>query len=314
MSHKINNIVQSIVLLGSMALLLVLLGWLIAGVLGVLSAVVGVLLLSLSPQVSPLFILRLYRARRLTTYDAPVLLRIVHALAQRAELPVTPHLYYIPSAIMNAFAVGKRHEAAIGITDGMLRRLNRRELVGVLAHEISHVRNHDTWVMGLADVTSRITAMSSWVGQFLLLVTLPLTLLNGSTPPWILILLLIIAPTLSALLQLALSRTREFDADLDAATLTGDPAGLAAALAKLERYQRGFIERILLPGRHIPDPSLLRTHPKTEERIERLLALAADLAPQYLTPRDVPLESLRFTEQIPQIIRVPRWHVGGLWF
>jgi heat shock protein HtpX len=296
MSHKVNNIVQSALLLGGMSLLLVLMGWLIAGWFGVAFAVVGVILLLLSPQVSPHFIFRLYRAHRLTTYEAPVLLGILHELAQRAELPHTPHLYYIPSSIVNAFAVGRHAEAAIGVTDGMLRRLNRRELVGVLAHEISHVRNYDTWVMGLA-----------------LFVTLPLMLLGHYTSPWMLILLLIFAPTLSALLQLALSRTREFDADLDAAVLTGDPAGLAAALAKLERYQRGFMERILLPGRQIPDPSLLRTHPKTEERIERLLAFAEELAPRRPSPLPLPEEVLRYTMQAPQIIRVPSWHFSRLW-
>ena len=84
---------------------------------------------------------------------------------------------------------------------------------------------------------------------------------------------LILAPTIGSLLQLALSRAREFDADLKAATLTRDPAGLASALRKLDRYQGAFWEEIVLPGRRMPEPSLLRTHPPTAERIERLLSL-----------------------------------------
>ena len=89
--------------------------------------------------------------------------------------------------------------------------------------------------------------------------------------PWLLVLTLALAPTFVSLLQLALSRAREFDADIDAAGLTGDPVGLASALDKLQRRQGSLWETILMPGGRIPDPSLLRTHPKTEERIVRLL-------------------------------------------
>ena len=92
--------------------------------------------------------------------------------------------------------------------------------------------------------------------------------------PWLVVPLLLFAPQNATLLQLALSRARELDADLDAAGLTGDPGGLASALAKLERYQRGAWEQILIPGRRLPEPSVLRTHPPTAERIARLEALS----------------------------------------
>jgi heat shock protein HtpX len=315
MSRKTTNLVQSVLLLGGMTLLLALLGWFIAGGLGLLVAAGGVIILGLSPQVSPQVILRMYRARQLTPSNAPELFRLVHALAQRAELPHSPRLYYIPSNMMNAFAIGKRSHAAIAVTDGLLRRLNRRELAGVLAHEISHVNNNDIWVMGLADVVSRLTSSLSLGGQFLLLLSLPMMLFGSFSPPWLLFLLLISAPTLSALFQLALSRTREYDADLDAAGLTGDPSGLASALAKLERYQQGFLERILLPGRRIPDPSLLRTHPTTEDRIQRLLSLDdAAISPPVSHPGQFPTEALQFTTQTPQIVQLPRWRLSGLWF
>jgi heat shock protein HtpX len=173
----------------------------------------------------------------------------------------------------------------------------------------------DIWVMGLADVVSRLTSSLSLGGQFLLLLSLPMMLFGSFSPPWWLFLLLISAPTLSALFQLALSRTREYDADLDAAELTGDPSGLASALAKLERYQQGFLERILLPGRRIPDPSLLRTHPTTEDRIQRLLSLDdAAISPPVSHPGQFPTEVLQFTTQTPQIVQLPRWRLSGLWF
>ena len=315
MSRKATNWVQSIFLLVGMTLLLALLGWFIAGGLGLMIATLGVMILVLSPKMSPQVILRMYRAQPLTPTNAPVISRLVQLLAQRAKLPSLPRLYYIPSNMMNAFAVGNPDQAAIAVTDGLLRRLNRRELAGVLAHEISHVHNNDTWVMGLADVVSRLTSTLSLGGQLLLLLSIPMMLFGLYSPPWLLLLLLISAPTLSALFQLALSRTREYDADLDAARLTGDPSGLASALAKLEHYQHGFFERILLPGRRIPDPSLLRTHPTTKDRIQRLLSLedATSATPVSHSVR-VPNEALRLTAQRPQIVRVPRWRLSGLWY
>ena len=313
-SHKRRNVIQSILLLGGMALLLIAMGWLIAGLTGIWFAVAGTILLAGGQRISPHMVFHMYRARRLTPAEAPVLLRIVQLLTQRANLPATPHVYYIPSAMLNAFTVGQQQHAAIGVTDGLLRRLNQRELAGVLAHEISHILNRDTWVMGLADVVSRTTSMCATAGQILLLIALPSMLLSQYTPPWILILLLLAAPTLSALLQLALSRTREFDADLEAAKLTGDPAGLASALAKLEYYQHGFLERIFLPGRHLPDPSLLRTHPTTKERIDRLRALKPEPYGPTHTPLFPSTDRSPFIGHVPQVIRVPRWRLGGLWY
>jgi heat shock protein HtpX len=119
--------------------------------------------------------------------------------------------------------------------------------------------------------------MMSLFGQILLLFNLPLLLTGAVTIPWGLILLLVLAPTIGALLQLALSRTREYDADLGGALLTGDPMALAGALRKLERNGRGLWESLLMPGRRDPNPSLLRTHPPTEERIRRLAALSGQL-------------------------------------
>jgi heat shock protein HtpX len=111
-------------------------------------------------------------------------------------------------------------------------------------------------------------------------------------------------------LQLALSRAREFDADLDAAGLTGDPRGLASALAKMERCESGFWERILFPGSRIPDPSLLRTHPPTEERIERLLSLAP--RKQVAPFRDA--DEVLVPKAYPTVVVRPRRRFTGLWY
>jgi heat shock protein HtpX len=175
--------------------------------------------------------------------------------------------------MLNAFSVGDRDHAVIALTDGILRRLDLRELAGVLAHEISHIRNRDLWLMSLADLVGRLARVMTLLGLSLVIIGLPIWLGGGAQPPGLLILLLLFAPQLTVLLQLALSRAREFDADLDAAGLTGDPKGLISALAKLEHHQRGFWEQILMPGQRLPEPSLLRSHPPTEERIARLQAL-----------------------------------------
>jgi heat shock protein HtpX len=126
------------------------------------------------------------------------------------------------------------------------------------------------------------------------------------------LLLLIFAPTIGGLLQLALSRAREYDADLDGATLTGDPEGLASALALLERKQGGAWEGLILPGSRLPEPSILRTHPKTADRIERLLAL------RHEATMAIPLAETRATPgpSLVPPVRPPRihWQRLGIWY
>jgi heat shock protein HtpX len=125
--------------------------------------------------------------------------------------------------------------------------------------------------------------------------------------PWLVIALLLFAPQLTTLFELALSRAREFEADLDAAGLTGDPAGLASALAKLERAQRSPWERILMPGFRLPEPSILRSHPATEERVARLRTIQAAPAQQdgYSgVPHPGP----------PKATAPPRSRVLGYWY
>lgn len=138
-------------------------------------------------------------------------------------------------------------------------------------------------------------------------------LLGLATPPLLALLVLLAAPTLSALVQLALSRNREYEADRSAAELSGDPVGLASALDKLERQQGSFWEQMMLPGRHLPDSSLLRTHPPTRERIARLMELVPEELPSRALawPLDDPRELLALLGR--GIDRAPRWHITGLW-
>ena len=311
--HAWRNRLQSLVLLVAMGGFLALLGWLLWGGAGVFVLLtVGAIGVMFNPAVSPRWVMRLYGASRVWPGQAPALWTAVERLAERAGLPEPPELYYVPSRMLNAFAVGSRQHSAIAVTDGLLQQLDLRELVGVLAHEMSHVRNNDLWVMGLADMFSRATSLLSLMGQILLVVNLPLVLFSEVAINWFAILLLVLAPHISALAQLALSRTREYDADLNAARLTGDPEGLARALARIERAQGGWWERVFLPGRHVPDPSLLRTHPETRQRIERLMALRPTMAGTEFIPVARSDFDARSAFGRP-VVRPPRWHVSGLW-
>lgn len=310
-SHDFRNWLHTVLLLGSMLALLALLGWLVGGQTGIIwSVVLGAILVFFGQQVSPQLVLRMYRARPLSAAEAPELYRIMEELARRAQLPFVPVLYYIPSQMLNAFAVGTRRNAAIGLTDGILRGLNLRELTGVLAHEMSHIRNNDMRSMNIADVISRITNFFSTFGKLLLLFNFPLILMGSATVSWWAILLLIIAPFISGLLQLALSRTREFDADLDAIQLTHDPVGLMNALQKLEYYATNMWQQILFPGRGVPDPSIFRTHPHTKDRIARL----QELNPQPYQPVAPAQAPFVLPGNFNQVTRRPGWRMMNLWY
>jgi len=309
--HRARNLLQSALLILGMAAIAAACAWTLWGRTGIVWAFALVaVLLALSPSLPPGLVLSLYRARPIARAEFPDGYAIVDELARRAGLPAPPTLHYIASSTLNAFAVGARARAAIALSDGILRALTRREIAGVLAHEISHIRANDLWIMNLADTMSRLTGWLSYFGMILLILSLPLWLAGGPGVPWLLVLLLMAAPTLMSLLQLALSRAREYDADLGAAELTGDPAGLASALEKLERRQGRFWEEILFPGRRIPDPSLLRTHPPTAERIARLMRLAGPAAP----PLPAPPRGYAIPVTWRHVSAPPRWRWPGMWY
>jgi heat shock protein HtpX len=312
--HKARNTLHSALLVGGLGLLTAFSAWLIWGSMGiaVTLVVIGVIY-AFAPRLPPELIMRMYRARELDPERGGQIVHIVDALADRAELPSAPRVYIIPSMTLNAFATGTHGNAVIGITEGLLRRLTLREVTGVLAHEISHIRNNDLAVMGLADVMTRFTQSLAYLAIVLTILNLPAFLMGQADISLVGLALLYLAPTASSLIQLALSRTREFDADLEGASLTGDPEALASALEKLERYQGAFWEDMALPvpGRRIPQPSLLRSHPKTEERVQRLRSLGErPLLPQ-LSAVDEPMLSLAGIGPMPMR---PRYRWSGVWF
>lgn len=308
--HKRRNLLHSVLLLGGMVLIAGVSGWVLFGPDGMLGLALGMgLVLAFGQRVSPRMVLGLYSARPLQPEQAPDLYRLLQELCRRAGLERCPNLWYVRTTMLNAFAVGSRDDPAIAVTDGLLRRLSARELAGVLAHEVSHIRNNDLWLMNLADLVGRMTRAMTFMGLILLFLGLPMWLAGGGGPPLLLILLLVLAPQLTLLLQLALSRAREFDADLDAAGITRDADGLSSALLKLEHYQRGFFERLLLPGQRAPEPSILRTHPPTAERVARLRSLRG---------RQEPDPPVRWPELAgvgwPEASHPPRGRMFGFWY
>ncbi len=311
--HDLRNQLHSILLVAGMVGLCSIMGWFLWGWLGVLwLSGFALILMLLAPKVSPKLILKMYNASPLDRGSARSLVMTLEDLSRKAKLDRTPKLYYIPSRIPNAFTVGESGNAVIAVTHGLLRTFSAREIRGVLAHEISHVVNDDGWIMSMADVVSQMVNAMSWVGQILLLINLPLIIIGQAHVPWILVLILIFAPTLSSLLQLALSRTREYDADLEAVKLTRDPRGLASALAKLEKISGALFEKILMPGQKIPEPSILRTHPKTQDRIDRLMEIEKEFGFQDSYPHEPePIREIK-TPDI-RVVR-PRRRIGGLWY
>jgi len=271
--RRLRNGLQSAAVLGAMAAVLALAAWLVFGSRGVvvvgIAAVLGVLL---RPRVPTAWVLRMAGARPLPEHAAPQLHHAVRGLARRAGLGAPPALHMVPSHLPNAFATGTGADAAVVVTTGLLRRLTPRQLVGVLAHEVSHVRSGDTRVMNLSQVLGRLTSGLGVAGVWLTLVGMPLALL-GDPRPLLLGAALTALPVVSALLQMSLSRSREYEADRLGAELTGDPEGLASALEALELAGTTWWERLVAPRRGPAGPVLLRTHPPTAERTRRLRSL-----------------------------------------
>jgi heat shock protein HtpX len=312
--HRMRNRLHSLALFASIGAVLGLATWLIWGLLGVAITAAGVAaVFFLAPRLPPDAVMRLYRARQVDKLHGGALITVVEELARRAGLERTPRLFVIPSSMLNAFATGTRSNAGIAVTEGLLRRLTMREIIGVLAHETSHVVNNDLSVMGLADVMSRLTQSMTYVALALAILNIPGTLLGDPPVSWWAILLLYIAPLLSNLLQLGLSRTREFDADLEAALLTGDPMGLASALRRLDSITGRFWEDLMMPvpARRIPVPSVLRSHPDTDERIARLLELQKQPHMPHIEVHEAPMVTMVGWGPIEMR---PRYRFPGVWF
>ncbi len=314
-AHKRSNLLHTVAILLGMCVLVAVSAGLIWGLSGAIVACVVVLLLAIcSPQIPASVVMRFYKGQLVAPNSTGQLSRIVDALTERAELAHRPQLYVIPSLTLNAFATGTKKKAAIGITEGLLRQLSMRELTGVLAHEISHIKNNDLRVMGLADLMSRFMQILSYMAALLAIVNILSLMFAGEfTYSWFAIALLYLAPAVSSLLQLGLSRVREFDADLEGASLTGDPAGLASALQKVERYTGRFWEELMfpVPARRVPQPSMLRSHPTTEQRIARLQELDLNRSHPQIIIREEPMISM---VGLGPIAMRPRYRFPGIWY
>lgn len=312
--HRRRNLMQSIALLGGIGLILVLATALVWGAVGAaLCAVVLAGMFLLAPRVPPEAVMRLYRATYVPSGGTSQISSLVDVLAYRAGLAQRPKLYVVPSMTLNAFATGSPGNSAIAITEGLLRRLSLRELSGVIAHEISHIRNNDLEVMGLADVITRFLQLLSYVALALAALNVVAMFSGEQLVSWWTIILLYLAPAASSLLQLRLSRTREFDADREAAALTADPVGLASALKQLETHTGHFWEDLMfpVPARRIPQPSVLRSHPTNDERIARLLSLQQQ--PQH-APIDIVEQPMVSLVGLGPIEMRPRYRWPGIWY
>jgi heat shock protein HtpX len=228
-------------------------------------------------------VLRMYKAREVDAAASPYLYNMVAELAQRAQLPM-PRVYLIDEAQPNAFATGRNPDnAAVAATTGIIKMLSARELRGVMAHELAHVKNRDILISTIsATVSGAISALAQF-GMFF----------GGSRDsegrpanPIVGIIVAILAPIAAMLIQMAISRTREFGADQGGAEISNDPHALADALTKIDAYARGIpmatAEAHPETGQMmIMNPlsggglrGLFSTHPATEERVARLRALA----------------------------------------
>jgi heat shock protein HtpX len=276
-NQRLLNQIQTWMLLAGMITLVLVLGYLLGGITGVIWAgAAGIGMSVFGQQNRQSWVLRMLGARKLPEERAAWLYGVVRELSRRAGLDYQPDIYWVPHQQLNAFAVGQEGWAAIAVTQGLLNHMERRDIINILAHEISHLANGDLKVMTTAAIVSRVTALFSTVGQLLLFINLPLLLIGRSTISWLAIVLLLLAPWLSGILQTAISRTREFEADLGAVKLTRDPLGLAQALQKLERSFRRRYVGMPLPGFQRGQHPLFATHPQTEDRVERLRSMAGN--------------------------------------
>jgi heat shock protein HtpX len=285
---------RPLLLVIAMIAVLAAVGWLLAGAEGVVwSLALAALLLVLMPTTSPDRLLRVHGARALHPLEAPALFEAVRTLARRAGLAEAPAVYLLPGPTPQALTSHSEEGASLGVSQGLLRLLSPREVVAVLAHELSHLERRDLGILRIAEVVQRVTRTMSLVGLVFLLLSLPLALLGDVEVPFAGVLFLVAAPWVVGMLALALSRSRELDADLGAVALTGDPLALASALTKIEAAaQRSPLARLLVV------PSVFRTHPRTDERVKRLLAMA-----EAATPRTSPSGTRRKDELIEPIWR-----------
>ena len=277
------NLMKTAVLMAAITALFMVVGGMIGGRTGMLIALlVAVGMNFFSYWFSADMVLKMYNAQPVDESTAPQFYRMVQELAQRAGLPM-PKVYLIDEAAPNAFATGRDPEhAAVAATTGILRALSERELRGVMAHELAHVKHRDILI---STISATMAGAISMLANFA-------TLFGGRDEhgrpvnPLAGLAVAILAPLAASLIQMAISRAREFEADRGGAEISGDPTALASALDKIHRLAQGIP---LTPAEAHPETAqmmimnplsggglagLFSTHPPTQERIERLLAMA----------------------------------------
>ncbi len=277
------NWVKTFMLMAAITALFIVIGGMIGGRTGMMFALLMALGMNFfSYWFSDKMVLRMYNAQEVDASTAPQFYRTVQELAQRAGLPM-PRVYLINEDAPNAFATGRNPEhAAVAATTGILRVLSDRELRGVMAHELAHVKHRDiltsTIAATMAGAISALANMAMFFGGR--------DEHGNRTNPIAAIAVAILAPLAASLIQMAISRAREFEADRGGAEISGDPQALASALDKIHRYAQGIPfqaaeEHPATAQMMIMNPlsgggiaNLFSTHPATEERIARLMHMA----------------------------------------
>lgn len=258
--------------LGALAGVVMFLGWILAAGAGLaVSAVAMALTIGLLPAVPAEVAMRMMGARPVHPDQAPGLYTLLIDMADAAGLEAPPILYRIRGGTITALSVGDSRRSAIALSDGMTMVMDEREIRGVLAHEVAHIAAADTALMTLAAALGRVVHS---IALFGLIFTTIAILFGGVIVPLWMVAAMAGAPWAATLLHLALSRRREFAADETAVLLTGDAVGLARALVKLESLPRRGLARLMGPRPR--GFSILRSHPSTRDRIERLVGPIAD--------------------------------------
>lgn len=280
------NFFKTVFLLTTLTILLVLVGGALGGEQGMRFAFLLACLMNLGTYwFSDKLVLAMYRAEPLSEAEAPSLYRMVRELVGKARMPF-PKIYRIPSAAPNAFATGRnpRH-AVVAVTQGILELLSEEELKGVLGHELAHVEHRDILIASIAaTIAGAVSMLTSWARWAFMFGGGRRDDREEGSNPLVLLVMIIVAPIAALLIQLAVSRSREFDADEGGARLAENPLYLASALKKLEAGVRRipmleatpttahlFIVNPLRAGGIV---KLFSTHPPIEERIERLERMA----------------------------------------
>ncbi len=280
------NSIKTVLLLGLLTGLILAIGGMFGGTQGMAIALVFSLLMNFgSYWFSDKIVLAMYRARQVSEAEAPELYSMVHNVALRAGMPM-PRVYIILTETPNAFATGRNPEhAVVAVTEGILRLMNREEIEGVLAHEISHVKNRDILISSVAAALAGVIMMLAHMARFAAIFGGygNRDREGGGGGAIGLLLTAIVAPLAAMLIQMAISRSREYQADASGAKTIGNPLGLASALAKLSRANEIAPMEARPETAHlfIVNPlsgsallKLFSTHPPIEERIARLRAMA----------------------------------------